>query len=270
MTTTTTATRVHAGHPRERSLLPTAFDACDARRLALALQRADRAARADVCDLLPAVGPFAEATLRRSCTYAHDALLLFPTTVAAALEHFSVRGLDPVEPVASVLVRRRLRARYGLAHDACDVSLTHLRTPSPAAGRHLDVFLFPITAPAVCAEIVDREREQRFEDHVALEVERPDEPTLERLMTLLQDDAGLVFEGGGHNPHEGWRGSTVMYFLGETGSRRAGDWRQRRVELCCAGDLSAMLDRHSVDDRAVADAYERWDDVRRQPDACAV
>ena len=268
MTSTMTAPRVHAGRARACAPLPLAFDAHDARRLELALRRADRAARADVSDLLPALGPFAQATLRRSCAYAHDALLLFPTTIAAALGHFSARGLDPDEPVASVLVRERLCARYGLALDACDVSLTHLRTPSPAAGRHVEAFLFPRTSPALRAEIVDREREHRFEDHVAFEVCRPDEPTLERLMALLQDDAGLVFEGGGHNPHEGWGGSTVLYFVGETGgSLRAGDRHVRRIELCCAGDFSAMVDRHSVDRHAVADAYSRCADV--QPPSAA-
>lgn len=241
MTSTMTAPRVHARPPRAYAPLPVAFDAHDGRRLALALPRAEGAARADLGDLLPAVGPFAQATLRRSCADAHHALLLFPTTVAAALDHVSARGLDPVEPIASGLVRERLCARYGLALDACEVSLTHLRTPSPAAGRHLDVFLFPRTAPALRAQIVDREREHRFEDHVAFEVGRPDEPTLERLVTLLQDDAGLVFECGEHNPHEGWGGGTVLYFVAETGRlRRPGDERVRRVELCCAGDFSAL------------------------------
>lgn len=88
-------------------------------------------------------------------------------------------------------------------------------------------------------------------------------------MTLLRDDAGLVFEGGGHNRHEGWGGSTVLYFVGATGgSRRPGERRVRRVELCCAGDFSAILDRHSVDRRAVADAYARWADL--QPRSAAL
>jgi hypothetical protein len=111
MTSTLTALRVHARPPRACAPLPVAFDAHDARRLALALQRADRAARADVSDLLAPLGPFARTTLRRSCAYAHDALLLFPTTIAAALDHFSARGLDPVEPIASASTASRTTSR---------------------------------------------------------------------------------------------------------------------------------------------------------------
>ncbi|MDP2710088.1 MAG: hypothetical protein Q8O56_02625 [Solirubrobacteraceae bacterium] len=238
------------------------LDRRDAERLALALQRAGAAAGADVTDLLPTVGPFARAALRRSCAYAHHGLLLFPASLDAAIGDFAARRLEPVAPVPSVLVRGRLCARFALEHDACDVSVTRLHSGPRAAGHDLEVFAFPQTAPALRPEIVDAERLLGYEDHLAVHVAQPDTPTLDRLMTILQADAGLVFEGGGHNPHEGAAGATVLYFVGETArsayGRRA---RFERFELYCEGDLSAVVDRHPVDREAVARAYARWADI---------
>lgn len=218
-----------------------------------------KAASAEVADLLPSLGPFGRSALQRNCTYAHRALLVFPTTLELALGDFAARRLEAMDPVPSVLVRGRLCARYGLDHEGCDVSVTRLRTSGSAGRYNLEVFLFPQTAPALRSEILEGERAFAYEDHVAFEVTRPDESGLERLMTLLQDDGGLIFEGGGHNPHEGSMGSTILYFVSATvRSRPLRGPRFERFELYCTGDFSAVVDRHPVDQPAVADAYLRW------------
>ena len=68
-------------------------------------------------------------------------------------------------------------------------------------------------------------------------------------MVLLQRDVGLVWEGGGHNPYEGSRGSTVFYFVGE---------RFERWELHCDGDFSPLIDRYPVASARVTEVYDRW------------
>lgn len=219
------------------------------------MRRAEGAAAAGVTRLLSGIGPSARISLRRKCRFAHRAVLLFPTGLDHAIADFADQGLDVAAPIPSVLVRRRLCARYGLTHEACDVSVTRFRTPS--TGVEVEVFLFPRISPALEQGIIDAERTFGFEDHVAVEVHTPDERTLERLMTILQRDTGLVFEGGGHNPHEGAAGSTMLYFVGQTAAltRRA---RFERFELYCRGDFSTLVERHPVDHNAVDRVYSDW------------
>jgi len=233
-----------------------AFDRQDRRRLARAIAEANGAAAAGMANLLPAAGPLGDAALRAACRFAHRAVLLFPTVLDAALVDFTDRGLFPQAPVPSVLVRRRLCARYGIGLKACDVSVTRLCTMPASGTPDLEVFLFPRTAGALEPAMVDAERRFGFEDHLAFEVPRPDAATLDRLVAILQHDAGLVFEGGGHNPHEGLSGSTVLYFVGRPGDRL------ERFELYCTGDFSGVVDRNPVDDDAVRRVYEAWSGTR--------
>ncbi len=200
-----------------------ALDSHDTHRLLLAVRRAEGAAAAGVTRLLSGIGPSARISLRRKCRFAHRAVLLFPTGLDHAIADFADQGLDVAAPIPSVLVRRRLCARYGLTHEACDVSVTRFRTPS--TGVEVEVFLFPRISPALEQGIIDAERTFGFEDHLAVEVHTPDERTLERLMTILQRDTGLVFEGGGHNPR---------------------------------GDFSTLVERHPVDHNAVDRVYSDW------------
>jgi hypothetical protein len=230
-----------------------ALDSYDEHRLHRAIRQAE--APGDLTALLPAAGAHGHAILRRSCRFAHRAVLLFPTALEHATADFAARGLEPLASVPSVLVRRRLCARYGLDSEACDVFVTRLRTPSSVTGHNLEVFLFPMTASALEPRIVGAERAFGFEDHVALEVVRPDVATIERLLSILQHDAALVFEGGGHNPHEGSNGSTVLYFVGRTATGPAKRRRLERFELYCQGDFSTVLDRQPIDHSAVERAY---------------
>ena len=114
--------------------------------------------------------------------------------------------------------------------------------------------------------IIDAERAFGFEDHIALEIHEPHERTLERLMTILEQDVGLIFEGGGHNPHEGPGGSTVLYFVRDTAGLTRGP-RFERFELYCRGDFSTVVDRHPVHQDAVDRLYADWaaSDPRRLP-----
>ncbi len=209
----------------------------------------------DIAHLLPGISPSARTSLRRSCRFAHRAVLLFPTRLDDAIAEFSDRGLAVVAPIPSVVVRRRLCARYRLTHEACDVSVARVRTP--ATGVLIELFLFPKTAPALEQHIIDAERTFGFEDHLALEVDRPDERTFERLITILQHDAGLIFEGGGHNPHEGAAGSTVLYFVRQT-EELSGGPRFERFELYCHGDFSSVVEQHPVHDDVVGRVYADW------------
>ncbi len=241
--------------PRGGALPFPALEADDIVRLRRAVGRAEMAAAADIPRVLPGIGPSARTALRASCTFAHRAVLLFPTSLDGAMRDFAANGLDASVPIPSVLVRRRLCHRYGLTNEACDISVIRARPSS--AGIKLEVFLFPRTAPALEQAIIDAERRFGFEDHLALEVRRPDERTLESLMTILVHDAGLLFEGGGHNPHEGASGSTVLYFVGPTADQTT-ESRFERFELHCRGDFSAFVQRHLVDDTAVGRLYSDW------------
>ena len=119
------------------------------------------------------------------------------------------------------------------------------------------MFLFPRMAPALKQGIIDAERTFGFEDHVAVEVHMPDERTIERLVTILQHDAGLEFEGGGHNPHEGAAGSTMLYFVGQQAALTRGA-RFERFELYFRGNFSRLVERHPIDHKAVDRVYAAW------------
>lgn len=237
--------------PRPAAAATTPFDAADVRRLEGVAQFADRLAAADLAGLYPAAASaLAGAFPADACVFAHCAVLLFPETLDGALRHFAARGLHPQPPIPSVLVRRRLCERYGLDTAACDVSVTRVRTsPMSTTGHRLEVFLFPKNAAALDARIVEQERALGFENHVAFDIAQPDEQRLEGLIALLQQEAGLVWEGGGHNPYEGAGGSTMFYFVGR---------RFDRLELHCQGDFSAVVDRHPVRTEDVAKAYAAW------------
>jgi hypothetical protein len=202
------------------------------------------------------------------CRFAHRGVLVFPTSVDNAIVYFAERGLQPTPVVPSVIVRRRLSDRYGIQFEACEVSITHLGAALSATGHNLEVFLFPLaTANALEPRMVRDERRLGFENHLAFEVMTPDVPTLEGLLAALQQDAGLVFEGGGHNRHED---TTVFYFVREdwrTSSRSCG--RFQRFELYCNGDFSTVIGRHPVDHRAVEGVYSNWTDLGRRFESSA-
>jgi hypothetical protein len=228
------------------------FDPADVRRLAGVVRRAREDASAPVSTLLPGTW-HSEAVeiMERHCTFAHSAMLLFPVSLAAGLEHLADLGFSPFPTIRSVLVRRRVSERYGLIPENCDIHVTRLLL-TLGEGRAepvVELFLFPRTCAELTPRIQASEREHGFEEHTAFSVTNPSDDLLEEMFAAWRRDGRLLWEGGGHNPNEGPAGSTVLYFVG------AG---QHRFELHCEGDFSSFVARHPVDTAAVADVYAGW------------
>ncbi|KQX56215.1 hypothetical protein ASE09_26430 [Streptomyces sp. Root66D1] len=236
-----------------------AFSTTDLHRLDEAIRDARFAAAAPASVLLSPLAPHGEAAAltERECVFDHCAVLLFPTTLAEGLRHLRERGLAPLPTVPSTVVRGRLAERHGLDPAQCEIHITRLRLELPDGRRHaaVEVFLFPRDSAAFGERIEAVETTAGFENHTAYVVGRPSAPVLRRLVTAWQDEAGLLWEGGGHNPHEGGpAGSTVLYFVRDERHPAL----RRRFELHCAGDqreATADLPRSA---QAVRRAYRAW------------
>ncbi|MFC4033359.1 hypothetical protein ACFO3J_17950 [Streptomyces polygonati] len=237
-----------------------AFSGADRRRLEDAVRDARLASTASASTSLlapAAAGGKAMPLTDENCVFDHCAVLLFPRTLAAGLRELENRGLAPLPTVASTVVRRRLSERYGLDPTECDVHIARLRLDLPDGRRHaaVEAFLFPRDSRAFDRRIEESEVAYGFEQHTAFVVPRPDPPLLAGLVTAWRTEAGLLWEGGGHNPSEGGpQGSTVMYFVRDHGHPA----RCRRFELHCAGDLRTFTDRLPVETEAVRRAYTAW------------
>ncbi|CAL9302769.1 hypothetical protein [Streptomyces sp. SudanB182_2057] len=245
-----------------------AFRAADLRRLDTVVRDARHASTAPASELLAPLRPggTAAALTERECTFDHCAVLLFPVTLEAGLRHLAERGLAPLPAVPSTVVRARLATRHGLDPARCDVHITRLRLTLPDGRRHpaVEVFLFPRDSEAFDERIEAAESAHGFENHTAFVVGRPSGPLLRRLVTAWHAEAGLLWEGGGHNPHEGGPGgSTVTYFVRDHRSPA----RRRRFELHCAGDLRGATDGLPRPAEAVRHAYEAWPAAPEHPDA---
>jgi hypothetical protein len=245
--------------PVDGSSGDSAFSGTDLRQLDDAIRDARHASTASASSLLAPVvaGGDAAALTERNCVFDHCAVLLFPRTLTAGLRHLEQRGLAPLPTVPSTVVRRRLSERYGLDPTECDVHITRLRLDLPDGRRHaaVEVFLFPRDSGAFDRRIEESEVEHGFEHHTAFVVTRPSPPLLARFVTSWRTEAGLLWEGGGHNPYEGGpQGSTVMYFVRDD-ERPA---PRRRFELHCAGDLRTFTDRLPMETEAVGRAYSAW------------
>ncbi|MFI6035385.1 hypothetical protein ACIBBD_14670 [Streptomyces sp. NPDC051315] len=234
------------------------------RRLDETIREARFASEAPVSSLLSPVTPHGTAVslAERDCLFDHCAVLLFPTTLEAGLHELERAGLAPLPAVPSTVVRGRLSARHGLDPVRCEVHITRLRLDLPDGRRHpaVEVFLFPRDSHAFDARIEESEAAHGFENHTAFVVRRPTGPLLRRLVTAWHTEAGLLWEGGGHNPREGGPdGSTVLYFVRDA-ARPA---HRRRFELHCSGDLRAVTAALPRQDDAVRRAYAAWPAVTR-------
>ncbi|WP_406096034.1 hypothetical protein [Streptomyces sp. NBC_01013] len=235
-----------------------AFSGADLGRLSDAIHDARSAWTASASSLLSLVETGGDATFltEQHCTFDHCAVLLFPRTLDAGLHHLEQQGLAPLPTVPSTVVRRRLSERYGLDPTEAGVHITRIRPELPDGRRHasVEVFLFPRDSAAFDRDIEKSEVAHGFEQHTAFVCGRPDAAVLESLVTAWRAEAGLLWEGGGYNPHEGPRGSTVMYFVRD----HARPARRRRFELHCAGDLREFTARIPRDTEAVRHAYTAW------------
>lgn len=245
--------------PSEVLALGGAFSGTDLRRLDETIRDARFASTAPASTLLAPVPPHGTAVslAERHCVFDHCAVLLFPTTLAAGLHDLERAGLAPLPTVPSTVVRGRLSDRHGLDPARCEVHITRLRLDLPDGRRHpaVEVFLFPRDSQAFDTRIEESEAAHGFENHTAFVVPHPDGPLLRKLVTAWRTEAGLLREGGGHNPREGGPdGSTVLYFVRDPA--RPAD--RRRFELHCAGDLRAVTAALPRQDDAVRRAYAAW------------
>lgn len=243
--------------PRDSGNSP--FPGSDLRRLDRAIHAA-RCASVSSASWLVAPHEPGSQTARLTdynCVFDHSALLLFPRTSASGLDALERRGLAPLPPTPSTAVRHRLSERYGIDEAAFAIEITRLRLSLPDGRVHpaVEVFLFPREQEEFVAEIETAEARNGFEEHVAFVVPRPETGLLTRLIEVWRAEAGLVWEGGAHNPYEGGSGgSTVLYFIRSRPDPR----RPRRIELHCAGDLTAFLAGLTRDADAVDRAYAAW------------
>ncbi|WP_030684507.1 hypothetical protein [Streptomyces sp. NRRL B-1347] len=244
--------------PADGSAGAGAFTETDLHRLEEVIRDARFASTAPASALVAPLAPHgtAAALTERECVFDHCAVLLFPRTLAAGLRHLEARGLAPSPTVPSTVVRARLAERHGLDPADCEVHITRLRLHLPDGRRHaaVEVFLFPRDSGAFDERIAATEAACGFENHTAFVLARPSSPLLSRLVTTWRTEAGLLWEGGGHNPHEGGpHGSTVTYFV-----RNHHCPGQRRFELHCAGDLRAATAGLPRPADAVRRVYAAW------------
>lgn len=235
------------------------FSESDLQQLADAIQATQLAATAPTASLLGFAAADGEAgrLTARTCVFDHCAALLFPPTLAAGMAQLERLGLDPLPLTPSTVVRRRLSERYGLTPDDCQVGITRVRVATPDAGRRatIELFLFPRDSRGFDQRIERAEAATGFERHLAFKVPNPDAARLSALIDAWRAEAGLLWEGGGHNPHEGGpEGSTVLYFVRDHAHPVLG----RRFELHCAGDFGTFTDRMPAAANVVADIYDGW------------
>jgi hypothetical protein len=138
---------------------------------------------------------------------------------------------------------------------ALDVRIVRVHVPSPGQGPDMvELFVLEVPPGSALTPIAVRERAERNESHLALEVRGPDEVVLTGLRDLLVEQGGLVADGGGFNPLED---CTVLYFLssgsfgspGDSKSPGAGErsvegGHYRRLELRAGGRHLEILAKH--------------------------
>ncbi|KJK55583.1 hypothetical protein UK12_27770 [Saccharothrix sp. ST-888] len=206
-----------------------------------------------LAELLPELTPQERRSLRSHCSLAHVAVLVFPPSLAELRHDLGTLGLTAREPVPSTVVRDRLTRRHGLPDGALDVAILRAPVPGADGGRpEIEVFALVVPPGSELREIVARERSERHESHLALEVDAPDSVVLTGLRSVLTGRGGLAADGGGHNPHED---GTVLYFRNTGGNPAATNgttdgasdrhWL-RRLELHARGHHPAVLAEHGT------------------------
>lgn len=141
---------------------------------------------------------------------AHAAALVFPASIGGLITELRGLGLAVGEPVPSVVVRDRLGCRYGLDSDALNVTMVHVRdhadnTDSPT----VELFALPMATDGELLRIAARERLERNESHIALQLDTADNVIVAEVTSLLVEHGGLLPDGGGYNSFED---CTALYF----------------------------------------------------------
>ncbi|HEY3505919.1 MAG TPA: methyltransferase [Actinocatenispora sp.] len=170
----------------------------------------------------------------------HAALLVFPEQVADVTDLLTSAGFAASEPVASVVVRRRLAVRYDVAEETLPVAIVRGTIPSgPAAGRGVEVFAATGDLPPA---LVDGERANDTEAHFAFTLVNAGDDALESVRKTFANRFALVPDGGGYNPFDGAEsgGRSVLYFRTPDGSVG----RSTRFELTGAGHFPEVVAAH--------------------------
>ncbi|TDD70836.1 methyltransferase [Actinomadura rubrisoli] len=193
-------------------------------------------------DVLPAAAPSGlVAAFCELCELDHGAVLALSSTPAAITEFLRGQGMAPAEPIPSVVVQNRLIKRYRLPPDQLRMSIVHARIPRPSSVCGIEVFLADSPPPL---PVIEGERHDRHETHIAVRFTGAGREGLERLWRLLATcPGGLKADGGGYNPAHGEAGCTVMYFRAP--GRTPQNW-PRRLEIIAAGRHDAILRHHQT------------------------
>ncbi|MFI9271994.1 methyltransferase [Kitasatospora sp. NPDC052896] len=201
------------------------------------VQHADTAAV--LTGLLPGLDEHQRASISTHCALAHAAALVFPASREQLITGLRAAGLTVAGPVPSVVVRDRLSARHGVPAAELDVAIVHVRLPAGEGdARMVELFVLPVPPGSPLERIAERERTERNEPHLALEVGTQDAVLLAGLGALLTGPGGLTPDGGGHNALED---CTVLYFRSAGATRLD---RYRRLELRVPGHHHAVLAAH--------------------------
>ncbi|MGW5347936.1 methyltransferase [Streptomyces sp. NPDC004050] len=222
--------------------------------------------------LAPALDDDERKSLGAWCVPAHAAVLVFPRSAADVVDALAGLGLKAGAPTPSTVVRDRLRARYGIAPEALEVSIVRAAAPGGEGELgEIEVFCLPVPqadpaadpesvpqpqpqpgsaggtaadGTAACLRhLVRQERVEHNEAHVAFRVTSADEVVFAGLRHLLVERAGMRPDGGGYNPHED---VTVLYFR----SGAAGGSPYGRLELLMPGHRTAALAAHRLQARS--------------------
>ncbi|GAA2239697.1 MULTISPECIES: methyltransferase [Kitasatospora] len=195
--------------------------------------------------LAPGLTERQRASVAAHCAMAHAAVLVFPASLDRLIAGFRSAGFSVGEPVPSVVVRDRLSLRYGVPADALNVRIVHIHRPSTGHGPGF-VELFALEAPggSEFTGIAARERTERNESHLALDVGAPDDVVLAGLSSLLTEHGGLTADGGGYNAVED---CTVLYFRSpEATPPGSNPDHYRRLELRVLGHHPGALAAHTA------------------------
>ncbi|WP_051133433.1 hypothetical protein [Nocardia paucivorans] len=163
---------------------------------------------------------------------AHTAALVFPATLEALVAELRGLGLAVGAPIPSVVVRDRLGQRYALDIGSLNVTIFHVREHADITGSPtVELFALLVAAGGNSARIVDRERSERNESHIALQLAPTDHATAAEMTALLLEHGGLLPDGGGYNSFED---CTSLYFRSP---RTDGPLPYRRLELRVRGRM---------------------------------
>lgn len=173
--------------------------------------------------------------LAEHCVFDHAATLVFASTPEAVTAALTAAGQLPQQSVPSTIVRDRLSARTGLP--PCTLDVWAVRSQSAHdSSKSIEVLVLPDDAATLSPGLAEAERVTNHETHLAFRAVDPDVTGVADLLALFTGWAGMVHDGGGHDPY---RDQTVCY-LRRAGTIARTDW-PTRVALIIEGRHQVLL-----------------------------